>query len=287
MAATAESSQGVLHIEERDGIPQLFVPRNSRDRNLCFSGQLPKSLARYLGITDPAAAERFRVIVLSSADVIDDVLDEDGIIRAPDIDFSSSESNTLGEESDELNTDVSIMTPTSSEDRASATHQLRPGAPRPIPANVLNLPARANFPQIGAPLVVPRATHEPRPLALAEDGRPDFHPSSHSDPEIATPLSSTTQYVQVLEKVIEKGRREVFPSAEAPGLQNRAENLPFANGDVTHGSPFGPRSQNRIEHDIKIGAAGELYVSLCKPPPYLHLISSVPLPFYPFSLSKI
>lgn len=264
LTATAESSRGVLHVEVDDGTLQLFVPRNSRERNICYASQLPKALVRYLGITDPTATGIFHVVISSSTDIIDDVLDENGIIQVPDIDIFGPESNTLGAlEPDELDTDVLITTLASSEDRATGASQLRPSAPRPIPANVLHSPARENFPPVEVLSAEPIRESRPSPT-WAGDGRPGFQSSSHPDPEIIPPLASTAQYVQVLGKVIEAGRRGVFPSTGALDFQNQAGNLPSADGDVAQGSPFGIRSQNRIEHDIKIGAAGELYVSLWK-----------------------
>lgn len=49
-------------------------------------------------------------------------------------------------------------------------------------------------------------------------------------------------------------------------LRELGETLPSTNPNgslpqvMLEGSPFGLRSQNQIDHDVKIGAAGELFV---------------------------
>lgn len=63
-------------------------------------------------------------------------------------------------------------------------------------------------------------------------------------------------------------------------LRELGETLPSTNPNgslpqvMLEGSPFGLRSQNQIDHDVKIGAAGELFVG------FLLFLSSVPLPVH-------
>jgi hypothetical protein len=248
LTATAESSSGLLHIEENNGTLRIFVPRDPQQRKLCYPGQLPKALVRYLGITDPAATGSFRIVILVPADVLDDVLDEDGIVQVPNIDSLGSELSTPEDlEPDELAPEVSTLTPTSSEDQPSTGLRLQSAATHSIE-------------------VRPEATefrYERRPSSTSvEDDHLVHQPTLRSQSENTVPLTYDAQYVQLLEKVIEAARRAAFPTAEALDLQDLADALPSAD---TQGPLLGLRAQNQIERDIKIGAAGELYVSLCQP----------------------
>lgn len=86
---TAESTRGTVHLDEHNGKLRIFVPRNKRDRVLCYSSQLPKALVHYLGISGPAASEIFRIVMTSPHDILDDLLEDDGIIRVQGLEPSN------------------------------------------------------------------------------------------------------------------------------------------------------------------------------------------------------
>lgn len=119
-AITAESARGTMHLDDNNGKLRIFVPRNKRDRNLCYSSQLPKALVNYLGISDPAASGIFRTVMTSSNDILDDLLEEDGIIQVLHFEPSNQTSND-GEDSGSEAT-VCEITPSSSS---------TPSGPRP------------------------------------------------------------------------------------------------------------------------------------------------------------
>lgn len=77
--------------------------------------------------------------------------------------------------------------------------------------------------------------------------------------------SSRADYCKLLEHVISaaKNKRGGFPSKGTFDVQDLLSALPLKltedppNFDLT----FGVRSENQLAHDIRVGAAGELYVS--------------------------
>jgi hypothetical protein len=71
-------------------------------------------------------------------------------------------------------------------------------------------------------------------------------------------------YLRLLNKILDAARRAVFPSRGSFNMSDILDALP---GDGTADSSFsyesvGFRSKSRLERDKKIGAAGELFVSL-------------------------
>jgi hypothetical protein len=70
------------------------------------------------------------------------------------------------------------------------------------------------------------------------------------------PLVTRSAYVQLLDSVIRIARRSVFPHRDAVRGTNAGNFLP----GFVHEDAFGTRTQGQMNHDIKIGAAGELFV---------------------------
>lgn len=77
-------------------------------------------------------------------------------------------------------------------------------------------------------------TSEPRPVAIFQEQHP---------------------YVRLLENVTSTARQHTLP-----GFLQDHPNHTTSIADAAHESAFGSRSQKQLEHDIKIGAAGELFV---------------------------
>lgn len=191
------------------------------------------------------------VIQASSIHVLDEVLDDEGIVRIPESDLEAFEQAEEGgnsfnehfhipaevmdspghEESlPEVQEDIDnhVYAPSTSEENHSVTSHSRSATPY---------------------IAVHRTEHVHRHNS---PGRQNEAP--------APPLAEPSQYVRVLEKVIQIARRTIIPLRFA-GLGASAA----ATGGLTleeHVSAFGSRSQNQLAHDIKIGAAGELFVSL-------------------------
>jgi hypothetical protein len=75
---------------------------------------------------------------------------------------------------------------------------------------------------------------------------------------------SEGEYRRLLDSVIQAARnkRGAFPSKGVFDFQDMASALSMDPSEsATYELPFGVRNENQLAHDMKIGAAGELYVS--------------------------
>lgn len=264
LTVTAESSSGRLHIEERNGILRLFVPRGSGQREICYSTELPTALVRYFGISDPAATEGFSAVMMSSVAALEEILDFKGIVRPPSTDSFDPESTAV--EDQELDQDAQDISPSTPD---FSDNTLSPGR-RPLssslPATLLHSPGLAVLHTVATHSNLTGPTSEPQSSWVwTEYDRPASQQRSRVRPETPRPITPGTQYVDILEKVIEMARQAVFPSVEVLDLGDLADTLPSNSVNFIEDSPFGIRSQDRMAHDRKIGAAGELYVSLREP----------------------
>jgi hypothetical protein len=82
---TVESGKANLHIKEDGKNLTLFVPRDSTARERCYLSQLPNQLLGYLAISDTAAKSTLTAVLTGSQSVLDDLLEDYGIIEVPDL----------------------------------------------------------------------------------------------------------------------------------------------------------------------------------------------------------
>ncbi|KAH8702222.1 hypothetical protein BGW36DRAFT_289384 [Talaromyces proteolyticus] len=260
LTVNAVSDRGIFHLEDVHGTLILFVPRDDKQREKCYLTQLPNALERYLLIDNPGASKVFLLVIQASRHVLDDVLDEDGIVRIPESDLRSFERaverDSLGEE---IYVDISIERPDSSSDTTYESVSEEPINNRPNRSPSTSFSVSNEIQSItshsrssSSYVAVDRAELLPEPASLTA-GR-------HSDGLQNDPLASLTQastYVRILDTVIVKARRTRIPSFYARiGTSSAAAGI----SREEHVSAFGVRSQNQLAHDIKIGAAGELFV---------------------------
>ncbi|RDW74654.1 uncharacterized protein DSM5745_07316 [Aspergillus mulundensis] len=78
---TEVGHEGRLHFEEVGGAFRLYVPRDRKQRSICYATELPEALVRCLQIDDKAACGMFATVLRHPADTLDAILDEKGIIR--------------------------------------------------------------------------------------------------------------------------------------------------------------------------------------------------------------
>lgn len=90
---TVKCNQAGCHLEELDGQLKLYVPSDERNRELCYLQHLPKSVLRFLSISD-SSAETLLVQVLgsSSLDIVNVILEDAGIIEV-DIPTTTRDTN--------------------------------------------------------------------------------------------------------------------------------------------------------------------------------------------------
>lgn len=209
---TAEIDEGLVHIDHSNNRFRIYVPQVSRQRQRCHSTQLPKALVTFLEVEYRAATEVFRLLCLLQEDVIENVLDDNGIRRIsyadiddPDPDFSTEPTEESSLDGNTL--DVHGIS-SDGESRSSET-----GFPQGSMAS-LGTPSRSR-------------------CASSADQRPEYEPkssmSAHQQtasspgvsvlPHFAQPSSDTTvastsynpQYVRLLDHVIMLARRAASP----------------------------------------------------------------------------
>lgn len=190
------------------------------------------------------------MVIQASIYVLDEVLDDEGIVRIPDSDLE------VFEQAEEGST--------------SLVEEFR------IPAERTEIPREDSLPEVQVDI----ANHAYTPSTSEEVHSVSSHSRSstrytavyqtenvhrHNSPGIQDeapepPLAEPSQYVRILEKVIQIAQRTNIPLRSA-GREASAATIGGLTSEE-HVSAFGVRSQNQLAHDIKIGAAGELFVSL-------------------------
>lgn len=253
---TVEGASAKLHIEEADNCLRLYLPRNKTERELCLLKGLPEGLAIYLGIKEIKAVKVLGdILKATSALLIGGLLEEHGIDRLPWPDpvqhiISSSESDHL--------------TPARPSHPRASTPAQRSRSPRPATTprtsfssqtespfkNDASLPASPSF--LGS-VHTPRSSLSPAPTpGQALSAR--------------RPSISNEEYISLLSFVI---------AAAAKGGENgcttRRTHLVIASTEIPEpieysDALFGKRTENQMAHDIKTGAAGQLYVSYVEIP---------------------
>jgi Ino eighty subunit 1 len=83
-------------------------------------------------------------------------------------------------------------------------------------------------------------------------------------PEIADPVIVDYEYLRILRSAVIFARRAVFPSRGTFDMAALSGSLPTEADTDNPGAYFGLRSSEKIERDKKIGAAGELFVSIAR-----------------------
>ena len=99
VCSCVSGAKGKIHIAEIAGQLRLCVPKDPRDRELCYLVQLPEKLASYLGITDAAATKVFGDLLKASPVLVEDVLTDHGIVQIPGLLDATSIDNLTQETS--------------------------------------------------------------------------------------------------------------------------------------------------------------------------------------------
>ncbi|KAL4949538.1 hypothetical protein BDW69DRAFT_188227 [Aspergillus filifer] len=78
--ATEETHGGRLSFVGNNEAFQIYVPSDRKQRAICYATELPHALVSYLKINHQAACGTFATILRESPDLLDDILEEKGII---------------------------------------------------------------------------------------------------------------------------------------------------------------------------------------------------------------
>ena len=70
LTVTALSDRGAFHIEEKDGILNLYVPRDNVQREKCYLTQLPNELREYLLMDNSFGASKAFLMVIHTTNLL-------------------------------------------------------------------------------------------------------------------------------------------------------------------------------------------------------------------------
>lgn len=123
--AEVQSNSASVHIEESDDRLQIYIPRTPEERRRCYSLHLPRALQHHFWVRAAEAQLTIPLVFLSSVSLIDQVLDNCGIVGIPedipqlpyqrpeeedDSHSDSDDESSIGESS----TETRVYTPSSS-----------------------------------------------------------------------------------------------------------------------------------------------------------------------------
>lgn len=246
-----EKEAALLHIYENDSGLEVYVPMDEIHQETCFRSKLPRRLCEWL-MTDPdtqifdpvspQAEMAVQSVLGARPRALPAILDEQGILPI------------------DLECEVEI-----SEDVGGTF------CPPQIPSQRLLDEDKAPS---WKPTSVDMAVYTPPSPALTPycpgslgSGEPIFRPRNrdYPSPSRFLPICSSFEppalsgYAQLLRKVVGQARQGVFPARGGafyiPG--NQPEHTGFESSDT-----YGLHVFDKLERDIKVGAAGELFVSV-------------------------
>ncbi|KAE8325087.1 hypothetical protein BDV39DRAFT_207210 [Aspergillus sergii] len=223
IAASVQNDTGLVHIDDSNETLHIYIPRGQSDRQRCYCLVLPNALIRLFGLRDPAAFLTLQLVFASSENMIDHVLDGNGIIRIsdePQVSISSDSED--GDETYSLS------------DLEHTDNPQESYTPQSTPATVTELSSSSSSTDANNTVI-----------------------SNHSTPpseRSAEPYISEQPYIQLLEKVIRLARQVTL--SQALRGPNAAQN----NENLSNEPAFRLQGENQLEHDFKVGAAGELFI---------------------------
>lgn len=273
---------GYVHIREQENRLEIFVPRNQKYRELCYQRQFPEALSKLFCI-NLSAREIIGNVLNSSTFIIDDLLEAAGIGEVSEIQPPPRPS---GDDFDEQETVVMEETASSfGASRAQSAPLLtsRNTTGQNIStsrANLINGDSSHNFADAEtshSPLTSSRGSRASTPSTTMSDSRDSPGLSSYTDSALRPsrepanlPHRRSSQedinqrnhfyynaYIELLDHVIRIANRINVPHRGFIAGPGSARLLP----GFDHEAAFGIRSQGQMNHDTRIGAAGELFVS--------------------------
>ena len=251
----SQADSGSLHLESDDACLRLYVPKDRKQRAISYMANIPERLLSSWCIADTTALKVIADVVKAEIYLLNDLLVELGVPEVQDLqDLADGE---YGEDESEDDSGIDDREP-SSTSTCRRAHS-RSLAPKPPSFRVFEdstsvtvvAQNRATTPELqSANLTLSRASS-----SLASTLVTPLDLTSESAGHLK---DCSTPYRMLLDKVICAGKRGNIPK-ERTSLNSRKS--VSSTNDLDLDTVFGVRTQDRMAHDMRIGAAGELYVS--------------------------
>jgi hypothetical protein len=274
---TVERAKSNLHIDEDQEPLQIYVPANKDDRECCYLMELPRQLLSVFGVPN-SAGDRVICAILqaSSPSVLDRLLETEGIGCVPGIEpvaqdtFNDYESQAVHIDASETRSSSTTVIGSSdgglnatdhratlSYQQVQLTHRMHDGTAN---SSVHSLAGGTHI-------------YEPWPDQLSTElpttplRHLQFHSTGSANPQETGGGSSSGEYHKLLDNIIKRASTVSLSDQGFFDFEAMLGSLPSNPGSSPdHDAISGVRSQNQIAHDIKVSAAGELFVRryLCK-----------------------
>lgn len=289
---SVENVIGNEHIEHTSSGLTIFVPRKRNAQTVCFNSALPRKFAEWImrnpttQIPGTVESEMVRsLIAVLTCDccdrsVLSDICSLNGIVQVdvPNEDIEDAEEEEGGSEEDTKEEDEEEDE--EEDDNSELEQQQSQRTP------YIDTPESNSETLVETVVRRSHLSSQPPPYDQGQQDmasyrrRPFVPPDPSSDHD--SPLTSVesrenlasagpsadTQYGALLEKVVAAAQRATFPSQGSFDMSDLRNNLPRTLRDDAFESFDGLdivtqfRSANQLERDKKVGAAGELFVSI-------------------------
>ena len=264
---TIEGEKARLHMEETNNHLKLYVSQEKRQRELCFRKVLPDKLAAYLGIQELEAVKVLGDILNSSASIINELLEEHGVVplpwtetiqqSTPSFENLENDEEDVGEARSGLTSEQLSGSREGTPERGRDTSQRTSNARPRLGSSTNSSYGRETSFSYGRSTFTPATSSFTGSLNTP---RSSLTPTRVSVQLQAEPIHTlpNAEYVALLNYIITAAAATALQTLGLPPLAEQSE--PPRLTETT----FGKRSENLIAHDIKVGAAGELYVCSLK-----------------------
>lgn len=220
------------------------MPENEQHLEICYSRQLPDAFSKLFEISS-SAREDLGSVLRSSIANIDALLDDAGVANVPGFENRRRRDSQDGQGLEISASEEETPPLTNASRRESFSNDIENAIAR-LSVDLSEqppTPSSSGFEEPGIRQSVPPNILLPRSPS----------PDQRFDPDSA--------YRGLLENVIRKASQISIPRCDAEIAFGDAQ---FHEG-YDHEAAFGVRSQAQMNHDTKIGAAGELFVSFENP----------------------
>ncbi|KZF20943.1 hypothetical protein L228DRAFT_223072 [Xylona heveae TC161] len=273
---------GDMHIDDGSSGLTIYVPMDKKAQDFCFASPLPTHLADWLmrnpttQICDKVESElitALTTLLYADFSIVDDILDRQGIIQ---VSVPYEDAEIVGDDAERLVHPVDEDAPSSQQYEISDqlhTESLDEDEASPQKYEISDQSDTEPLEESTESLQIPtpyESSNNVSEQVITRQSRMASHQSvaTYIRPAPATSVdfprsAEDTQYLRLLNKVVQAARNAQFPSRGAFDMTGLLIALPregsFASFDgFDVGDRF--RSSSQLERDKKIGAAGELYV---------------------------
>jgi hypothetical protein len=290
------SSKSKLHIDqENKGKLRVYVPRDEKQRLLCYQKLLPEKMLsdvfKEIPGSVPSVAGPNAVRVLATLlnvprdqEMLDELLEDFGIRQLPkgleeaiaalSGDEAKLEMNPLSssdDSDDESGCHSSCGSLTSmarsSKNRSSTDSLFSTFSNKAVRNDNESSVSYSNALRSNSTASIP---HVQLPQAISSTQvKPVLSPVIHQNPSSLPNVDDQEQYKRLLGRIINAAKEADIPTRgafnmnalvrEIVSIQDSGDDENFS--DPSYTNAFGDRSVNQLKHDMKIGVAGELFVS--------------------------